>query len=162
MFIDSRSIDGASVVDTDVCIVGAGVAGLTVAREFRQAKFKTCIIESGGEKADKATQALYWGENIGIPYFPLDTARARFLGGSSHYWGVRLVGNGLGVRLRPLDPIDFETREWVPYSGWPFDKAHLDPYYERAQTVCRIGPYSYDPRAWTDPGDPAALAISWR
>jgi choline dehydrogenase-like flavoprotein len=157
MFIDSRSIDSAKIIDTDVCIVGAGVAGLTMAMEFRQAKFNTCIIESGGEKADKATQALYWGENIGIPYYPLDTARARLLGGSSHYWGVRLVGKGLGVRLRPLDPIDFEAREWVPYSGWPFNKARLDPYYERAQTVCRIGPYRYDTRAWTDPEGPQPL-----
>ena len=160
MFIDSRSIDRESVIDTDVCIVGAGVAGLTLAMEFRQAKFKTCIIESGGEKVDKATQALYWGENVGIPYYSLDTARARFLGGSSHYWGVRLPEKGLGVRLRPLDPIDFETRDWVPYSGWPFNKEHLDPYYERAQRICRIGPYRYDPQAWMDPQGPKILPLS--
>ena len=80
MFLDARSIGEGEVLTTDVCIAGAGVAGLTIAREFKQADFKTCIIESGGEKPDKPTQALYWGENVGLPYYPLDTARARFLG----------------------------------------------------------------------------------
>ena len=160
MFIDSRSIDKASTIDTDVCVVGAGVAGLTLAMEFQAASFKTCIIESGGEKADKATQALYWGENVGIRYYPLDTARARFLGGSSHYWGVRLPEKGLGVRLRPLDPIDFEPREWVPYSGWPFNKDYMDPYYKRAQSICQIGPYRYDADAWCDADSSKPLPFS--
>ena len=152
MFLDARSISEDKVITTDVCIVGAGVAGLTLAKEFKQANFKTCIIESGGEKPDKPTQALYWGENVGLPYYPLDTARARLLGGSSHYWGVKLPERGMGVRLRPMDPIDFEEKEWVPYSGWPFQKKHLDPYYERAQKVCQIGPYSYDPKDWVQDG----------
>ena len=151
MFIDSRSIDSASAIETDVCIVGAGVAGLTLAREFQQARYKTLIVESGGEKPDKATQSLYWGQNVGIPYYPLDTARARFLGGTSHFWVIKLPEKGLGVRLRPLDPIDFEKRDWVPYSGWPFDKTHLDPFYERAQKICQIGPYDYDPKVWQEP-----------
>ena len=152
MFLDARSIREDEVIDSDVCIVGAGVAGLTLAREFKQAKFRTCIIESGGEKPDKPTQALYWGENVGLPYYPLDTARARFLGGSSHYWAIKLSEKEMGVRLRPMDPIDFEEKAWVPYSGWPFQKKHLDPYYERAQKVCQIGPYSYNPKDWVQSG----------
>ena len=152
MFVDSRSIDQGCVIHTDVCIVGAGVSGLTLAMEFSQAKFNTCLIESGGEKADKGTQSLYWGENVGIPYYPLDTARARFLGGTSHYWVIQMPEHGMGVRLRPMDPIDFEERAWVPYSGWPFGKEDLDPYYKRAQKVCQIGPYSYDPACWLEPG----------
>jgi len=59
--------------------------------------------------------------------------------------------NRLGVRLRPLDEIDFEERDWVPYSGWPFNKSHLDPFYERAQTVLRVGPYTYDVEDWEGP-----------
>jgi choline dehydrogenase-like flavoprotein len=152
MFLDARSINKGEVITTDVCIVGAGVAGLTLAKEFKHADFKICIIESGGEKPDKPTQALYWGENVGLPYYPLDTSRARFLGGSSHYWNVKLPGEGIGVRLRPMDPIDFEEKEWVPYSGWPFQKEHLNPYYKRAQKVCQIGPYSYEPKDWNQDG----------
>jgi len=160
MFIDARSIDSNQIIESDVCIVGAGVAGLTLGIEFKKAKFNTCIIESGGEKADKATQALYWGENVGLPYYPLDTARARFLGGSSHYWVIQLPNRKIGVRLRPLDPIDFEARDWVPHSGWPFSKSHLDPFYERAQTICQIGPYNYDARQYAQPAERMELPFT--
>lgn len=160
MFLDARSIDKGEVITTDLCIVGAGVAGLTLAKEFKDADFKICIIESGGENPDKPTQALYWGENVGVPYYPLDASRARFLGGSSHYWNVKLPGEGIGVRLRPMDPIDFEEKEWVPYSGWPFQKEHLNPYYKRAQKVCQIGPCSYDPKDWNQAGLREALPFT--
>jgi len=46
--------------------------------------------------------------------------------------------------------MDFEARDWVPYSGWPFDKSHLDPFYERAQSICKLGPYIYDVKDWQD------------
>ena len=49
-----------------------------------------------------------------------------------------------GIQLRPLDPIDFEERKWAPHSGWPLSKAHLDPFYQRAQSICGLGPYQYD------------------
>ena len=150
MFIDARQLPPSQTINTDICIVGAGVAGISMAREFTTAGFKTAVIESGGLTPDKITQSLYWGENIGIPYYPLDTARARFFGGTSHYWHIKLPGTGMGVRLRPMDAIDFETRDWVPYSGWPYDKSVLNFYYERAQEVCQIGPFNYDPDYWAD------------
>ena len=152
MFVDSRKVPLDETIHTDLCIVGAGVAGITVAREFSRAPFKTAVIESGGFAPDKATQSLYWGENVGIPYYDLDTARARFFGGTSHYWHIKLPEKGMGVRLRPMDPIDFESREWVPHSGWPYGKSELNPYYERAQEICRIGPYNYDLGYWATPG----------
>ena len=151
MFLDARSIGRNETIESDLCVVGAGVAGIVLVRELANANVKICLLESGGTKPDKPTQALYWGKNIGIPYYPLDTCRARFFGGTSHYWHIPLPQKGLGVRLRPMDPIDFEERDWVPHSGWPFGKAHLEPYYKRAQEVCRIGPYNYDPEYWQDP-----------
>lgn len=148
MFVDSRSIPSNQSIDTDICIVGAGISGITMAREFSTAGFKTVLIESGGLTPDKTTISLNWGENVGIPYYPLDISRGRFFGGSSQYWRIKLPEGGLGVRLRPMDPIDFEYRDWIPYSGWPFPKSVLDPYYERAQVVCQIGAYRYDTDYW--------------
>jgi choline dehydrogenase-like flavoprotein len=147
MLHDARSLPDATVLETDLCIVGAGLAGLTLARELAAAPFRVCLLESGGIFPDKATQSLYWGENIGLPYYPLDTSRARFFGGSSHYWHIDLGGQRQGVRLREMNAIDFETRDWVPNSGWPFGKAHLDPYYSRAREICRIGPRAADATA---------------
>ena len=43
-----------------------------------------------------------------------------------------------------MDPIDFRKRDWVPYSGWPFQKEHLDPFYARAHPYVELGPYEYE------------------
>jgi choline dehydrogenase-like flavoprotein len=136
MIIDARSLANDHTINTDICIVGAGVAGITLARELATWQFRICILESGGLKAEKETQSLYQGENVGHPYYPLDTARGRQFGGSSSRWLLELGEGRIGGRLHPLSQIDFDQRDWVPYSGWPFDKTHLDPYYERAQSVC--------------------------
>lgn len=151
MIIDGRSVPNNALIETDVCIVGAGVAGVTVARELIGTNVRVCVLESGGLDPDSRTQSLYTGENVGHPYFPLETARSRNFGGSSYRWLAELGDGRLGARLRPLDAIDFESRDWIPYSGWPFDKKHLDPFYERAQAICRVGPFTYDVEDWEDP-----------
>lgn len=151
MIIDGRSVPNKALIETDVCIVGAGVAGVTLARELCGTDVRVSVLESGGLKPDSATQSLCSGENVGHPYFPLDTTRSRNFGGSSYRWLAELGDGRVGARLRPLDAMDFEVREWVPYSGWPFDKKHLDPFYERAQLICSLGPYSYEVEEWEDP-----------
>jgi choline dehydrogenase-like flavoprotein len=148
MIIDSRTIENHKTVEADVCIIGAGVAGITLAQELAGADFKVCLLESGGTGPDNATQALSWGPNVGLPYYPLDVARASAMGGSGHRWNIDLQDGSFGVRLHPLDPHDFEEREWVPDSGWPFSKAGIDPFYNRAQHVCKVGAYSYDVGDW--------------
>jgi choline dehydrogenase-like flavoprotein len=139
MFIDSRDLADGTRVDTDVCVIGAGAAGITIARELAGTAIGVCLLESGGLQPDPQTQALYEGENVGLPYYDLDALRLRFFGGTTNHWS--------GV-CRPLDDIDFEERSWVPFSGWPFDKKHLDPFYERAHAVCELGPYDYRPESW--------------
>lgn len=118
--------------------MGAGAAGITLAREFVGTSVTVCLLESGGFEADEETQALYHGTTIGMPY-ALSGTRLRYFGGSTNHW------SGL---CRPLDPIDFETRPWVPYSGWPFAFDDLKVYYERAQGACRLGPFDYDLDSW--------------
>jgi choline dehydrogenase-like flavoprotein len=149
--VDARSVPENKTFETDVCIVGAGVAGITLAREFMGQEFRVCVLESGDLKFNQDIQSLCAGESVGHLYFPLHEARARFLGGSANFWHIDLGENRVGARLRPLDPIDFETRDWVPHSGWPFNKSALDPFYDRAQAICQIGPSTYDVKHWEDP-----------
>ena len=137
MFVDARTVPNGSLVEADVCIVGAGAAGITIAREFRAGHIRVALLESGWLTPDEATQSLYDGAVRSQPYFPLGAAntRTRYFGGSTNAWAGQ---------CRPLDALDFERREWVPASGWPFGLAHLLPFYERAQTVCDLGPFAYD------------------
>jgi choline dehydrogenase-like flavoprotein len=138
MLVDARTLAKNTVIDTDVCIVGAGAAGITLAKEFIGKPFRVCLLESGGFEFDDNTQDLYSGENAGFPV-PLNIMRLRYFGGSTSHWGNY---------CSPLDEIDFEARDWVPHSGWPFKKSQLDSYYERAQTICQLGPFAYNCEFW--------------
>jgi len=133
LLIDGRSIDPGTELRTRVAIIGAGAAGITIARELARDGVPSLLLESGGLQLDAQSQALYEGEVEG----PLDesyltTSRLRYFGGTTNHWG----GN-----CRPLDAIDFEQRAWVPNSGWPIGPSDLAPYYDRAAPVCEIAPF---------------------
>jgi choline dehydrogenase-like flavoprotein len=147
MFHDALTLDLARV-ETDVCIIGTGPAGLTVARELIGERFRVCLLEGGGFEPDVATDSLGRAVNVGHRYDQLDLTRQRNFGGNSASWFLP-VGDGLGCKFRPLDPIDFERRDAVAHSGWPFDRAHLDPYYERAQQVFGAAPPMYSAADWS-------------
>ena len=145
MFIDANTLDSGAVIQADICIIGAGAAGISLAREFIGSSLRVCILESGGFEYDDDTQTLFEGENIGFPYYDLKSLRLRFFGGTTNHWAGA---------CRPLDAIDFEKRDWVPHSGWPFSKTELDPYYEKAHVLCELGPYDYDPGTWESDESP--------
>ncbi len=134
MFTDARSIADKKKITTDICIVGAGAAGITIAREFANTSVKVVLLESGGlNPPDSKTRALNRGKYSGRGSNPLHN-RARIFGGTTALW------NGW---CRPLDEIDFEQRDGIPYSGWPFRKQHLMPFYKRAHSLLGIGPFNY-------------------
>lgn len=141
MLINTTTLPKDTVIETDICIVGAGAAGITLARELINQPYHVCLLESGGLDYDEATQSLYSGDSKGHPYYPLKESAARYLGGSTNLWGGW---------SRPLDDIDFADRPWMPYSGWPITKAELVSYYERAQQICHLGPFEYDFAYWED------------
>jgi choline dehydrogenase-like flavoprotein len=140
MFIDTRRVQEGSVVETTVCIIGGGVAGITLAMELDKQGIDVVLLESGGFNPDDETRDLYRGEDVGEwRYNFADGSRSRFLGGSSNCWGGW---------CRPLDPWDFEKREWVNHSGWPFGLNELMPYYERTHALLKLGPNNFSPEFW--------------
>lgn len=140
MIVDARSVPANTLIEADVCIIGGGAAGITLAREFIDSELKDVLLESGGEKPDPATQELYAGDDIGRPYEIFPISRARYFGGTTNRWG--------GAWCDLPSPLDFEPREGVPYSGWPFPLSTLGPWYRRAQPVLRLGPYGYSLSDW--------------
>ncbi|HEX5816212.1 MAG TPA: GMC family oxidoreductase [Methylomirabilota bacterium] len=143
MFVDARTVPEDFLAEADVCVVGAGAAGITIARELRGRPLRVILLESGWLAPDPATQSLYAGEVRDVPYFALESARNRYFGGTTNEWAGE---------CRPLDALDFERRDWVPDSGWPFGLADLLPFYERAQAVCQLGPFAYTPADWARHG----------
>lgn len=160
MLIDLRREPEAAIAPADICIVGAGAAGITLARDLAGKGFEIILLESGGLDFEKETQNLYRGANVGMPYYDLDESRLRFFGGTVAIWGGRAA---------VLDPIDFESRDWVSHSGWPISRADLDPYYARANAILELGECDYGEDVWrtlniADPGfDPDRIDVKlWR
>jgi len=138
MVIDAHHLSSEQVLRADICIVGAGPAGITLARQLATQRIRILLLESGGFAADQPLQCLGEGSQEGTPYVPLESTRTRQFGGTANQWHIDIGANRLGVRYMPLDAIDFEKRDWLShYCGWPFAKEHLDPFYERAQLVSR-------------------------
>jgi choline dehydrogenase-like flavoprotein len=145
MFIDARSVMAGALIEADLCIVGAGAAGITIAHEFIGSAVKICVLESGDLDFNWQTQSLYEGANVGLRYFDLDICQIRYFGGNTNAWGGW---------CRPLDAVDFSQRPWVANSGWPFAAAELRSYYRQAHALCQIASDDYDAeRAVAEVGD---------
>jgi len=142
MLLDGHKVEKGHTIETDVCIIGGGPAGITLAREFANKNFNVVLLESGGEKFRHPPQWLQIAYNVGRPYFDIVFTRHRMLGGSTYKW------YGL---CRPLDSIDFEERSWVPYSGWPINKETLDPYYDRASAYFQLPTTEFSTQNFLEP-----------
>lgn len=147
MLIDARTLT-SDEIETEVCIVGAGPAGVTLAHELVGERFRVCLLESGGVDYDETTQSLNHGTVVGDSMSTPYSTRRRQFGGTANKWNTEIGEDKNWVRYVPLDEIDFEQRDWVPYSGWPFDRAYLNPYYQRAHAVCKSGPFDYEAEPW--------------
>jgi len=149
MKCDAERLRDGTTFDADLCIVGGGPGGITLARELIGLPTRVIWLESGGLQAEESAQILNDGEFIGAPYAGLRQTRHRQVGGTTRTWNTRLNGE-LGAKYVPLDPSDFEPRPGVEHIGWPFDYEHLEHFYERAQVVCGLGPFEYDGSHWCD------------
>lgn len=130
MIEDLRDHPRELTIQADVCLIGAGAAGITIARELAGTALRVCLVEGGGLEFEYAeSQTLYAGSSVGIP-MSLEAGRLRFFGGTTNHWTGRCA---------PLSEIDFRRRPWIPHSGWPLDRTDLDPYYRRAREVAGIG-----------------------
>jgi choline dehydrogenase-like flavoprotein len=176
MLIDARTLPADQVVDADVVIVGAGPGGITAAREFLGTGVRVALLETGGFGAEESIQHLAadCGPVIGDLYPGAEWMRSRQYAGTAQQWGIDMSGrqpkkktpvssvavahvknlsegqDQQGVRYVPLDPIDFEKRDWLPHSGWPITRADLDPFYARAHAVGQSAAYDYEPEHWAD------------
>lgn len=135
MFIDARSLPDGENLDADIAIIGAGAAGITLARALGGTGLKVALLESGGLEWSEEAADLGAGELGAHRYGALEAVRLRYFGGTTGHWGGW---------CRELDAIDFEPRDHVSHSGWPITKADLAPFYPKAQTILQLGPARFD------------------
>ena len=139
MYIDARQLPDNTLIEGDICIIGAGAAGISMALDWMNLPYKVILLEGGNFGYEDKIQDLNKGSITGQNYFPLRASRLRYFGGTTGHWAGMCA---------PFEELDFKKRSWVPDSGWPFPKKTLDPYYEKAQKVYKLGPYEYDLDYW--------------
>ena len=135
MIVLSSDLSQHAPLRCDVCVVGAGAVGISLALALAKSGLNVIVAEAGDRKPDAAIQDAYAGTVLDeAMHRPLIDYRERRLGGSSTVWGGRCI---------PLDPIDYEQRDWVPHSGWPIGEEALAPFYPQANQLCEAGAFSY-------------------
>jgi choline dehydrogenase-like flavoprotein len=125
MYIDFEQINEDSDA-FDVCIIGAGAAGISMAVTLSERGHRVLLCEGGDADYSERSQACYRGETIGDPYIPLYGARLRHLGGSTNHWG--------GI-CRPLDRYDFSAKTATSETAWPISRDALARYYRPAVSI---------------------------
>ncbi len=129
IMVSNDFLPGRCAARTTVCIVGAGPAGITVALELDGMGFDVLLLEAGGFDTDAQVDTDYLGA-ADRPHAPPDQFRRARLGGTSGIWGGRCV---------PLDPIDFEQRDYIAKSGWPIAYQEVARFYPKAMLYCDAG-----------------------
>jgi choline dehydrogenase-like flavoprotein len=143
----------ARPVRSQVCIVGAGIAGLTLAHRLAAAGVGVTLLEAGGKAIDDAGQSLFAEALLdGSPHAGTNHGRFRVFGGTSLRWGGQLLRPAavepelegyyaeaeglLGVDRLPYAAADFFT---TMHAVWP---AVLDGLQEIEAQLSKWTPFA--------------------
>lgn len=150
MITDARDVVDGDRLATDVCIIGGGAAGITIARELRGSGLDVVLLEGGGLEPEPESTALHdaevVGEIFGTPEapVPLTEVRLRYFGGTTNHWAGY---------CRPQDPAALEPRPHRARSGWPIAADELRRWYEHVTPMFAIDTFAFDWRTWDEAMD---------
>jgi hypothetical protein len=132
---DARAISDARA---DVCVIGAGPVGLSLATSLCRRGVHVLLIESGLRRQSARLQRLSEADIISTAsHAPMSQTVCRRFGGGSWIWGGRCL---------PLDPIDFVARPYVAGGEWPISESEVASYYGEAAALLGCGPAEFQAR----------------
>jgi len=148
-----RDLDALSdaLPGVDVCIVGSGPAGMTLARELSTTGLSVMVLESGRLTPSRHADGLKQVEAQGIAI--KDYSRERVLGGASTTWA------GLSS---PFEPIEIAERPWLRHSGWPIGHDELMSGWRRAARDYRFASLdAFEPGGFDVTRDKGDVKLEW-
>src|SRR5688572_7538688 len=104
MELDGTTLTDGATLDADLCVVGAGPAGLALAAQFIDQRCDVVLLESGAHWPEPEILALNDGDVSGDDYAGLLKTRHRQIGGASWMWNTGIL-KSMGAKYAPLDPI---------------------------------------------------------
>lgn len=159
---DLSTLPANENLEADIIIVGAGPAGLSIARELGGSSLRVLVCESGVVGRHEDYYHLNQVEaQTGAMFDPKSPLRMEFFTNTNPVWnpdvepfGSRIRGYGgstayWGGKAATFDENDFKKRDWVSHSGWPVSLTEVSEYFDRAGAIISIGPNVYDDRLWS-------------
>jgi choline dehydrogenase-like flavoprotein len=128
-------------LDTQVCVVGAGAVGLSLAVALNQRGVDVVALEGGGESMENRSQTLQRGESVGHHFVNINVGRYRILGGTTTLWGGQVL---------PFDRFVTEARPWIGHSAWPVSASALEKYFARAYHLLGLDDVELDDQSVWD------------
>lgn len=150
MLYDADTVDESNIPIYDVCIIGSGPAGLTLANELVPKGLKLCVLESGITRKSAVADSLRALDSEGIRIKV--HSRERILGGSSTTW------SGLSSYL---GEEDLAARSWIPYSGWPISYETLRGLYARTSAYDFPSPEAFGEGGFRRLREKSTLSPRW-
>lgn len=130
MHVDLQTPPEQTQWQSDVCIVGAGVAGLLLADRLGRGGITVHVLEAGGLQQEEESQALYEAEMAADRHSGTLEGRFRTFGGSSTRWGGQLL---------PYTADVFQPPPGSDAPAWPIGPGDLEPYYGELLDRMHVG-----------------------
>lgn len=125
MEIDLAQLDssaaGRDLLRAPICIIGAGIAGLTLAHKLIDLGHEVLLLESGGHTAESFEPV----QQAGYPHPGSSELRPRAIGGTSLTWGGQLL---------PFPEGD---------TSWPISSRDLAPFITEAEQILAVDSLPY-------------------
>jgi choline dehydrogenase-like flavoprotein len=120
MLIDLEQEAAGKSYTSQVCVLGAGIAGLVLAHKLAGLGVKVHLLEAGGLELEERSQRLYEAEMAGDAHAGAREGRFRVFGGSSTRWGGQLL---------PYTQDVFSPAAAMPSRAWPIGADAIEKYY---------------------------------
>jgi choline dehydrogenase-like flavoprotein len=136
LLVDLEEMEASALpIRTQVCIIGAGLAGHTLAQRLTASGVQVALLEAGGRDPEDRSQVIYNARMPRLTHTGTTEGRFRVLGGSTTRWGGQLL---------PYTPEIFQPTTSLPSYGWPIGLDEVAPYYPIAQRLLQADDYPFD------------------
>lgn len=129
MHIDLEQNGLPDTFHSSICILGGGIAGITLANRLSAHGIDVHLLEAGGLVPEDRSQSLYQSEIAGEPHAGVHEGRFRTFGGSSTQWGGQIL---------PFTSDTFNPPRNGNAVSWPIDEDEITPYYDDVQRILGV------------------------